>query len=158
MANLIPSNGSWRARAVEIFKNQKSTHIAPASSKVHGLMEALFNYVASSPDISWLLKSLHLPLRIRIHPPLRRRQRPNGQAMATVIAYKVEPHLRMHIHRRPNQSKSRRILRHSSTMRSSRRLNPIHRVLPRKNPPSPKRLHQYRLPPSNARPSEAGLC
>jgi Fic family protein len=69
MANLIPSNGSWRARAVGIFKNQKPTHIAPAASKVHGLMEALFNFVASSPDISWLLKAciFHYELEF-IHP------------------------------------------------------------------------------------------
>jgi Fic family protein len=69
MANLIPSNGSWRTRAVGIFKNQKPTHIAPAASKVPGLMEDLFNFIASSPDISWLLKAciFHYELEF-IHP------------------------------------------------------------------------------------------
>lgn len=57
MAGLIEENGKWRTGGVGILKGNEVSHIAPPAKRVPILMEELFNFLAHSSDISWLIKA-----------------------------------------------------------------------------------------------------
>ncbi len=69
MANLVTSNGNWRERSVGIFKNASLAHMAPPANRVPILMDALFKFITTAQDVSWLLKAciFHYELEF-IHP------------------------------------------------------------------------------------------
>lgn len=57
MRNLVSDNGRWREKGVGVFKAGKIAHMAPPAKRVPLLMSDLFNFIANSPQISWLLKA-----------------------------------------------------------------------------------------------------
>ncbi|MGI4850997.1 MAG: Fic family protein [Janthinobacterium lividum] len=69
MNNLVEEPGQWRTRGVGIFKRTEVHHMAPPASRVHQLMQDLFNFLVHNQEISWLIKSciFHYKLEF-IHP------------------------------------------------------------------------------------------
>lgn len=57
MKDLVSAPGSFRARDVGIFNGSKVTHVPPSSHRVYTLMEDLFDYIRSTTEYSWLIKS-----------------------------------------------------------------------------------------------------
>jgi Fic family protein len=57
MNNLICVPGCFRSGNVGIFNGSKVTHVAPSAKRVYVLIEDLFDYIRSTTDYSWLIKS-----------------------------------------------------------------------------------------------------
>jgi Fic family protein len=57
MNNLISESGCFRSGNVGIFNGSKVSHVAPSAKRVYALIEDLFDYIRSTTDYSWLIKS-----------------------------------------------------------------------------------------------------
>lgn len=57
MKDLVSASGSFRTGDVGIFNGSKVTHVPPSAKRVCALMEKLFDYIRSTTEYSWLIKS-----------------------------------------------------------------------------------------------------